>query len=142
VPPGRHLSCTRLLHCFFGVALVFPRVRFSVLRVEHSSHECTSRVVHYAISWPRSGPASFGLHATPEFIATQSVLIAYLSRTRTPTFSASSGGFVGRSQQSHLCLVFSARLRSPPSFRSREHPFRVGPFSVSWLLHHHLVLRS
>lgn len=42
---------------------------------------------------------------------------------------ASSGGHL----RSRFNLALPARLRSPPSFRSHEHPFRVGPFSASRL---------
>jgi len=87
VPPGRHLSSTRLLHrsC---VPSRLSSVRFPHPRLD----DFTCPVGQSVFFLPHSRPASFGLHATPEFIAIQSVLVAYLANPRIPTFAASSGG--------------------------------------------------
>jgi len=113
---------------------VFPRVRFSDPRVDLAT-VCVGQSTMFS---PRSRRASSGLYATPEFFAIQSVRVAYRSNPRIPTYTAFSGGHL----RFRFALVVSARLRSPPSIRSHEHLFRVGPFSVGWLLPHRLVLRS
>jgi len=105
VPPGRHLSCTRLLLILGGPQLISPSSFLGSLRRAFflRVHQMGRPLCDF---WPRSGPASLGLHATPEFIATQSVLVACPSYTRIPTFRRSRAVILAEASIS-ICAWFS-----------------------------------
>jgi len=125
--PGSYI----LLACFD----VFPRVRFSDPRVDLAP-VCVGQS---AIFSPRSRRAYSGLYATPEFFAIQSVRVAYRSNPRIPTYTAFSRAVTCVSASLWFTRLACA-YRPVSALTSDE--FRVGPFSVRWLLPHRLVLRS